>query len=67
MHPVLPVRFPLPVSDGGTPEKPVGLVYIGCFVMGKVKVEKKCFQGSRADVRAKSVEAALKLLLMCLP
>ncbi len=53
--------------DGGTPEKPVGLVYIGCFVMGKVKVKKNCFQGSRADVRAKSVEAALKLLLMCLP
>lgn len=53
--------------DGGTPEKPVGLVYIGCFVMGKVKVEKNCFQGSRAIVRAKSVEAALELLLKCLP
>ena len=52
--------------DGGTPEKPVGLVYIGCFVMGKVKVEKNCFQGSRAIVSAKSVEAALELLLKCL-
>lgn len=52
--------------DGGTPEKPVGLVYIGCYVNGKMEVEKNCFWGSRAEVRAKSVEAALKLLLRCL-
>lgn len=52
--------------DGGTPEKPVGLVYIGCYVNGKMEVEKNCFWGNRAEVRAKSVEAALKLLLRCL-
>ena len=32
---------------GGTPEKPVGLVYIGCAVKNKVYVEKFNFSGSR--------------------
>ena len=26
--------------DGGTPEKPVGLVYIACYVKGKITVKK---------------------------
>lgn len=52
--------------DGGTPEKPVGLVYIGCLVPGRMKVKKYLFSGNRSQVRAKSAEAALKLLIRCL-
>ena len=48
--------------DGGTAEKPVGLVYIGCFCRGTVRVEKHLFDGDRARVRAQSVDAALALL-----
>lgn len=53
--------------DGGTVQKPVGLVYIGCFVMGKVVVTENRFQGSREQIRTQAVEAALQLLLDCLP
>ncbi len=48
--------------DGGTPQKPVGLVYIGCYVNGVTVVEEHCFVGERAQVRALAVEAALSLL-----
>ena len=48
--------------DGGTPEKPVGLVYIGCYVNGVTIVEKHIFAGERAQVRKLAVEAALMLL-----
>lgn len=52
--------------DGGTKAKPVGLVYIGCYVAGKIVVTENHFQGTRAQVRAQTVEKALKLLLECL-
>lgn len=52
--------------DGGTPEKPVGLVYIGCFCFGKTVVEKHIFKGDRMEVRNSSVEAALTLAKKCL-
>lgn len=52
--------------DGGTAQKPVGLVYIGCFVDSKVTVTENHFQGSRMEIRTQAVEAALKLLLDCL-
>jgi len=45
--------------DGGTPEKPVGLVYIGCFVDGNLSVKEYHFGGSRIEVRERTVEAAL--------
>ena len=48
--------------DGGSKEKPVGLVYIGCCVNGTTVVERNVFSGSRREVREQSVEAALKLL-----
>lgn len=48
--------------DGGTKEKPVGLVYIGCYCRGKTRVEKHLFQGDRGAVRGQSVQAALLLL-----
>ena len=49
--------------DGGTDEKPVGLVYIGLYVKGKVISEEFHFSGNRRQVREQSVEAALNMLL----
>ncbi len=48
--------------DGGTKDKPVGLVYIGCYVDGKVWVEEYHFTGSRLKIRESVVAAALVLL-----
>lgn len=48
--------------DGGTEEKPVGLVYIACYVKGKVTVKKYCFSGNRGKVRESAVSAALALM-----
>lgn len=47
---------------GGTEEKPVGLVYIGCFARGKVVVEKRNYTGDRSQIRNQAVTDALKLL-----
>lgn len=47
---------------GGTKEKPVGLVYIGCAVRGRVEVEKNLFPGTRDTVRERSAISALTLL-----
>ncbi len=52
--------------DGGTKEKPVGLVYIGCYVQGNVAVKEYHFKGDRMQVRQSSAEAALQQLLECL-
>lgn len=49
--------------DGGTAQKPVGLVYIGCFCQGKVVVKKCQFSGGRQEVRMAAVNAAMELLL----
>lgn len=51
---------------GGTEKKPVGLVYIGCNVLGNVTVKECHFSGERLDVRMQSVEEALQLLKECL-
>ena len=45
---------------GGTPQKPVGLVYIGCCVQGSVQVRKLRFYGSRMENRIRTVEEALR-------
>lgn len=47
---------------GGTPEKPVGLVYVGCFVNGKVEVKECRFHGNREENREAAVETTLQLL-----
>lgn len=52
--------------DGGTLEKPVGLVYIGCTVKGKTKVERFCFTGNRQKNREYAVARGLILLRECL-
>ena len=51
---------------GGTKEKPVGLVYIGCCIDGKVHVLRNLFQGDRLSVRKQATARALALLLECL-
>ena len=48
--------------DGGSEEKPVGLVYMACFVCGSVWVERFQFKGSRAKIRESAVAAALTLM-----
>ncbi len=52
--------------DGGTKEKPVGLVYIGCNVKGKITVCEYHFSGSRNKVRESAVAAALTLMRRCI-
>lgn len=55
--------------DGGTAEKPVGLVWFGLAVKGGgVRAERRLFAGdSRDHVRKKSVATALRLILSALP
>ncbi|MCM1045592.1 MAG: competence/damage-inducible protein A, partial [Candidatus Gastranaerophilales bacterium] len=52
--------------DGGTEDKPVGLVYIACNVKGNVTVKEYRFKGNRDRVRESSVSAALVLLRSCI-
>lgn len=52
--------------DGGTKEKPVGLVYIGCNVKGKVTVKEYHFKGNRSKVREAATSAALTLVRKCI-
>lgn len=51
--------------DGGTPDKPVGLVYISCHIPGRTVVKEFHFMGNRTMVREKTVSAALTLLWKC--
>ena len=48
--------------DGGTEEKPVGLVYIGVSVRGQMYVEEYHFEGERSEVRESTEQAPLALL-----
>ncbi|HCY15218.1 MAG: damage-inducible protein CinA [Curvibacter sp. GWA2_64_110] len=52
---------------GGTAEKPVGLVWFGFALPGRVLTEKMHFAGDRAAVRAATVRHALLRLLELLP
>lgn len=47
---------------GGSEEKPVGTVYIGCMVNGHVRVNKYQFKGNRQKVREYAVINGLDLL-----
>lgn len=47
---------------GGTPGKPVGTVWIGCWYDGSVKTRRSVFPGSRHEVRARAAQSALFLL-----
>lgn len=52
--------------DGGTAEKPVGLVYIACARSAGTQVERHVFSGDRARVRTQAAERALALLEECM-
>lgn len=52
--------------DGGTEEKPVGLVYIGCYVNRKTRVRKCMFSGNREEIRGQSVQAAMEFAIECI-
>ncbi|MBR6638530.1 MAG: CinA family protein [Lachnospiraceae bacterium] len=48
--------------DGGTDEKPVGLVYMACAHKGKTVVRRHVFEGDRLQVRTSTVLYALDLV-----
>lgn len=48
---------------GGTPEKPVGLVYIALAAEEKVRCERHIWNGDRLQNKAQSAEAALETLI----
>lgn len=48
--------------DGGSDEKPVGLVWFGLATKNGVRTEKAIFRGDRAQVRAQAVIHALGML-----
>ena len=48
--------------DGGTPEKPVGLVYMAVAAPHGTATFKHHFSGTRADIRAAAADAALRHL-----
>lgn len=52
--------------DGGTPEKPVGTVYVGCYANKKTYVKKLQLQGDRQKVRETTVIYALDFLRRCI-
>ena len=61
-------RFAIAVTGvagpgGGTPDKPVGTVWFGWSLDGRVHSERLCFDGDRAAVRAATVHHALERLL----
>ena len=49
--------------DGGTPEKPVGLVYIGCFYQGKTSVLQLSLRGGREAIRQRAAARAVYQLV----
>jgi PncC family amidohydrolase len=64
----LPAEIGLAVSGiagpgGGTPEKPVGTVWIGLCATGFEDARHFHFSGSRRSIKRQSAEAALALLL----
>jgi len=50
--------------DGGSAEKPVGLVWFGLATVGGVRTEKAIFRGDRAKVREQAVMHALGMLMV---
>ncbi|WP_027633548.1 competence/damage-inducible protein A [Clostridium hydrogeniformans] len=48
--------------DGGTVEKPVGLVYVGLYIKGEIKVKKLTLQGDRDRIRRRTTMSALDFI-----
>lgn len=51
---------------GGSPEKPVGLVYIACAYGDKCQVRQLNLSGDRSQVRHQAADEALQLLSDCM-
>lgn len=49
--------------NGGTEENPVGTVYIGIKCRDKIEVKRYIFQGNRDEIREKSSNEAISLIL----
>ena len=47
--------------DGGTKEKPVGLVYIGCAYKDEVTAREFRFDGDRYEIRRQAVDEAISM------
>lgn len=52
--------------EGGTPLKPVGLVYMACCLKGKTTVKRYQFKGNRDKVREQAMMKALDLVRLCI-
>ncbi len=51
---------------GATKEKPVGLVYIACYVNDKIQVKECHFKGNRNKIREQAVICALDTVRRCI-
>ena len=51
---------------GATKEKPVGLVYIACYIGDKVQVKEYHFKGNRNKIREQTVVRALDTVRRCI-
>lgn len=51
---------------GGTPEKPVGFVWLAARYGGETRARQRQFLGARDEIRARSAQAALDLLRLAL-
>jgi nicotinamide-nucleotide amidase len=52
--------------SGGTPEKPVGTVWIGVMLGSGQKVRRHLLPGTRSEIRERAVQAALAAMLALL-
>ena len=52
--------------DGGTKEKPVGTVFMGCCYNGKVETREFHFTGNRGKIREQAAAHALVMLRECI-
>ena len=53
--------------DGGTPGKPVGLVYVAVSDVSGAQVERRQFDGARSEIKEQAATCALEMLLDVLP
>lgn len=51
--------------EGGTEEKPVGLVYISCAILDELYVSECHFSGTREEIRIQSTMYALNMVRLC--
>lgn len=52
--------------DGGTPDKPVGTVFIGLAIKEKTFAKRYLFVGDRSSIQQQTAEAALDILVQAL-